>query len=261
MYVCVCVMNLLRVFLGRAAIEQAKFQEELDIWRLYHLLYYFQQSRGQDVKVPRPENKTYRKQYQLVHEVVNSQVIGLVGPEQAKSFSLSLNDAGGVNVCGKVAPGSVVCFYPGIVYLPYYLHQMPNFPNVSKDNSYLMSRTDGSIIDAKDLETLNLNRSLFGLGHLIRHPPSGLQPNVLPFSYRIGADFPSSLLTHVPNRYFRKPFFLNLTHTKMHCIVFVAMRVIKDEELFLNYRLHPDSQLPEGYCAIDKDEDRRRWKY
>lgn len=67
-------MNLLRVFSSRAVIQQAKFQKELDIWRLYHLLYYFEQSHGQDVKVPRPEHKPYRKQYQLVHEGVNKQV-------------------------------------------------------------------------------------------------------------------------------------------------------------------------------------------
>lgn len=254
-------MNLLRVFSSRAVIQQAKFQKELDIWRLYHLLYYFEQSHGQDVKVPRPEHKPYRKQYQLVHEGVNKQVISLVDTAQTKPFSLSLDDTCGVRLCGKAAPGTVVCFYPGVVFLPYYLNQMPSFPNISKDNPYLMSRTDGSVIDAKDLETKNLNNSPFGVGHLVRHPPNGLQPNVLPFSYRIGANFPSSLLAHVPNRYFRKPFFLRLTHTKMHCIVFVAMRVLKDEELFLNFRLHPDSQLPDGYCAIDKDEDRRRWKY
>lgn len=67
-------MNLLRVLLGRATIEHAKFQEELDIWRLFHLLHYFEQSGGQDVKVPRPENKPYRKQYQRVHDGVNKQV-------------------------------------------------------------------------------------------------------------------------------------------------------------------------------------------
>ena len=35
-------------------------------------------------------------------------------------------------------------------YLPLYQREMPNYPDISLDNSYLISRTDGSIVDAKE---------------------------------------------------------------------------------------------------------------
>ena len=34
-------------------------------------------------------------------------------------------------------------------YLPTELREMPGFPDIARDNPYLMSRTDGSVIDAK----------------------------------------------------------------------------------------------------------------
>ena len=43
-------------------------------------------------------------------------------------------------------------------------------------------------------------------------------------------------------------------------LLLVATREIKDEELFLNYRLNPKTRRPEWYAPVDEEEDLRRWK-
>ena len=45
------------------------------------------------------------------------------------------------------------------------------------------------------------------------------------------------------------------------CVALIALRDLKDEELFLNYRLNPNAPggLPEWYAAVDIEEDARRW--
>ena len=43
-------------------------------------------------------------------------------------------------------------------------------------------------------------------------------------------------------------------------LAFVATRQLKDEELFLNYRLNPKNKKPDWYTPVDLEEDERRWK-
>ena len=57
-----------------AALTQRKLQEELDIWRLYHLLHYFQLCGGKEIRVPKPKEISFNKQYYAVHTAVTSQV-------------------------------------------------------------------------------------------------------------------------------------------------------------------------------------------
>jgi hypothetical protein len=43
-------------------------------------------------------------------------------------------------------------------------------------------------------------------------------------------------------------------------MVVIAKRDLKDEELFVNYRLNPNlGTLPPWYRTIDAEEDMRRW--
>ena len=59
-------------------------------------------------------------------------------------------DAGnGVFVRGEVSAGSAVAVYPGLTYVGSAARFMKNYPRVSKDNDYLVVRSDGSVIDAK----------------------------------------------------------------------------------------------------------------
>lgn len=51
-----------------------KLREEVDVWRLYHLLYYFEKCGGKEVRVSLPKKVAYRKQYHVVHTGVTEQV-------------------------------------------------------------------------------------------------------------------------------------------------------------------------------------------
>lgn len=43
-------------------------------------------------------------------------------------------------------------------------------------------------------------------------------------------------------------------------LALVAARELRDEELFLNYRLNPNlPNLPDWYTAVDAEENARRW--
>ena len=42
-------------------------------------------------------------------------------------------------------------------------------------------------------------------------------------------------------------------------LLLVTNRDVRDEELFLNYRLNPTARLPGWYHPVDVDEDHRRW--
>ena len=68
------VMALVRTLFQRLVQSKRMVQEEHDVWKLYHLLYYYEQSGGEEVKVPRPPNISYNEQCRMVHSVVTKQV-------------------------------------------------------------------------------------------------------------------------------------------------------------------------------------------
>ena len=43
------------------------------------------------------------------------------------------------------------------------------------------------------------------------------------------------------------------------CLLLIASRDIKDEELLLNYRLSPGASTPDWYVPVDPLEAKRRW--
>ena len=67
-------MALVRSLLQRFMQNKRKAQEEHDVWKLYHLLYYHQQSGGREVQIDRPPDLGYHEQYRLVHSLVTQQV-------------------------------------------------------------------------------------------------------------------------------------------------------------------------------------------
>ena len=68
------MMALFRYLLQRFMRNKRKAQEEHDIWKLYHLLYYHDQSGGCEVQVSRPPDFSYHEQYHNVHSMVTQQV-------------------------------------------------------------------------------------------------------------------------------------------------------------------------------------------
>jgi hypothetical protein len=202
---------------------------------------------------------------------------------------------------GSAAIGQVVALYPGVSYPPQFHRNIPGYPLVAQSNPFLISRYDGVVIDAKPwgrgfftlgspghtqaqnaaevaLARLETCHPL-ALAHWANHPPPGKQPNVIVAAFdwmpgRFGELEAQHLRHFVPlvgfnaryAQYSSKP---KEEWSSMQCsvteptqgVVFVALRDLKDEELFLNYRLNPNapSGLPSWYCPVDAEEDARRW--
>eukprot|EP00741_Cyanophora_paradoxa_P023684 tig00021612_g22878.t1 len=50
---------------------------------------------------------------------------------------------------GSLRPGQLVAFVPGLIWLPLFGREMPNYPNIAKDNDQLHVHYDGVMLDAR----------------------------------------------------------------------------------------------------------------
>ncbi|XP_068461994.1 uncharacterized protein [Phaseolus vulgaris] len=67
-----------------------------------------------------------------------------------KPSQIPHKDAGrGLFLDGTAHVGSVVAFYPGIVYSPAYYRYIPGYPKINALNPYLITRYDGNVINAQ----------------------------------------------------------------------------------------------------------------
>ena len=64
----------------------------------------------------------------------------------------------------EIIDSSVFPLFSHWQYLPTDLQDMPHFPDISKDNPYLMSHSDGSVIDAKEY-AIEVNITVFAVIH------------------------------------------------------------------------------------------------
>lgn len=203
------------------------------------------------------------------------------------------SDGKGVFISGEALPGSVVAIFPGVTYTPPQLHLLPNGQAHFEGNRHLMLRHDGCIIDGSPRATKLVHSSALAnplsVAHLVNHPPAGMMPNVVPAALDIDVTLPAQLLPLLPNISFAqarsqlllesgdsKPIrtWLDMFRESLHGIadeegsvhvfrglVLVSTRVIKDEELYMNYRLNPHLKYPDWYTPVDREEDLRRWTF
>ena len=69
-------MSLMRALLARFVQFKPRLQEELDIRKLYDLMYYAEQCMGNESSaLNRPKNASYSEQFRVVHSAVTKQVI------------------------------------------------------------------------------------------------------------------------------------------------------------------------------------------
>lgn len=191
----------------------------------------------------------------------------------------------GVVLRGQAEAGTVLGFYPGTVYPPMEIAKMPNYPQVDKDNDYLMCRYDGSIVDSKGwmaplppreparppvattrtgLGSVVAHRNPLALAHIVNHPPAGQAPNVMWCAFDfLRSSTPQAHVPFIPNIYNRPlPRVLSTVGLDVlqQSIVLVATAPVRDgSELFLNYRYNPRVKAPAWYVPVDADEDARRW--
>lgn len=55
-------------------LRRASRQEEIDLWRLYHMVHYFELCEGKNVKVPKPPKASLRQQRKRVEACITAQV-------------------------------------------------------------------------------------------------------------------------------------------------------------------------------------------
>ncbi|CAN4115145.1 unnamed protein product [Withania somnifera] len=69
---------------------------------------------------------------------------------EVKPSQIPHEDAGqGLFLHGEADVGAVLAFYPGVIYSPAYYRCIPGYPRVDAQNSYLITRYDGTVINAQ----------------------------------------------------------------------------------------------------------------
>ncbi|KAL0648388.1 hypothetical protein Bca4012_046679 [Brassica carinata] len=188
---------------------------------------------------------------------------------EVKPSLIPHKDAGqGCFIEGEADVGALLAFYPGVIY-------PPGYPNVDAQNSYLITRYDGVVINAQpwgrggesrqvwngsfttpevrtdaNVEEVLEMRNPLAFGHFLNHQGKDMDPNVMVCPY----DFPLSemrMRTYIPN--------VALGDAPvLKTLVLVATRALCNEELMLNYRLSNSERRPEWYTPVDEEEDGRR---
>jgi hypothetical protein len=199
----------------------------------------------------------------------------------------------GVRLVGSARPGDLVCFFPGVVFTQSDVWHLPGgMQALAGANAF--ARHSGTIVSASHLHLLPARASAnrFALGHEINHPHPKTQPNVIPFGLDIElAALPEELMAVLPTA----PFSAVATRSEAESqrslddmfrssvvdgafaddraheyavgstyptLVMIALREIRNEELFLNYRLNPSSKArrPDWYTPVSEIEDELRWR-
>ena len=98
-----------------------------------------------------------------------------------KPSGIPHKDAGqGLFLSGEANVGAVLAIYPGVIYSPAYYRYIPGYPRIDACNNYLITRYDGTIIDAKPWSLGGETRDLWDGSYLVDHnavPPKGSDNN------------------------------------------------------------------------------------
>uniref|UniRef100_M1BXW4 SET domain-containing protein n=1 Tax=Solanum tuberosum TaxID=4113 RepID=M1BXW4_SOLTU len=180
-----------------------------------------------------PETKT------LHRTEVSQKLKDLMGYTlEVKPSQIPHEDAGkGLFLQGEANIGSVIAFYPGVLYPPAYYRYILGYPRVDPQNSHLITRYDGTMINAQpwgaggesrelwdwtsspepkhtmqadekgsDLDGTHVGGNLemlerrnpLAFAHFANHPAKGMVPNVMIYPY----DFPlleKDMRPYIPN--------------------------------------------------------------
>ncbi|KAL7541254.1 hypothetical protein ACHAXR_011341 [Thalassiosira sp. AJA248-18] len=215
-------------------------------------------------------------------------------------FRSTIPSAGrGVFIDGFAPAGTLLSFFPGKVWPKEHLQtaslqtQMQFSDNDPRHQ--LSMRYDDILIDSRQ-SPYTVVKNLWALGHIFNHPPapppsvnensnSDNNANNIPhhqgpncitvpinITDRMLRDQPDKFREYIPNEYemLPKPWAKNAFEKDeiiMHGMGLIALRDVKDEELFYDYRLSPDNNQPGGldqypswYYVWDKEAINNRWE-
>lgn len=148
-------------------------------------------------------------------------------------------DAGhGLFVEGERRIGEVIAIYPGKVYPYYSLYSQESLFNTTPrpKGRFIIVREDQTEINGDPAQFAEMRmwstRNPIARGHLVNHPPLGTAPNVVAVQYDFHPKHPPWL---IPNAYAYQLPGQELPFLKG--LVFITLRDVKDEELFLDYEL------------------------
>lgn len=87
----------------------------------------------------------------LTFSELSKQLKDLIGYTlELKQSQIPHEQAGrGLFIDGEADVGSVISLYPGVIYSPAYYRYIPGYPRVDAQNPYLITRYDGTVIDAQ----------------------------------------------------------------------------------------------------------------
>lgn len=173
-----------------------------------------------------------------------------VGPSQAATSE----HQAGIYVRGTVAPGTVVGLYPGAVFnaeMQQKAEDVGHFGNPDI-RRHLVPRFDECLLDTTATGVPRHNP--YALAQMVRHPPPGVQANVMRLQYDYvdasgavdGAlPFPQHLRSYVPNVWGAAvstgQSLYGSLEQQVWCkgMVLVALRPLWNEELFVDMTLNP----------------------
>ncbi|XP_016485363.1 uncharacterized protein LOC107805792 isoform X2 [Nicotiana tabacum] len=96
---------------------------------------------------------------------------------EVKPSQIPHEDAGkGLFLHGEANIGSVVAFYPGVVYSPAYYRYIPGYPRIDAQNSHLIIRYDGTVINAQPWGVGGESREIWDWTSLAK-PKHTMQPD------------------------------------------------------------------------------------
>lgn len=138
----------------------------------------------------------------------------------------------GLHIDGSAEAGSLLALYPGACYMPSDLRYLPDYPQITKNNEYMIWRYDGIVIDGKAAvdndeagddgnteevdsssgsnsavnvpsfreEQMECTMHSFSHGHMVNHPMQGGSPNCIQFMFDMHVSRELQELRHlVPN--------------------------------------------------------------
>lgn len=194
------------------------------------------------------------------------------------------NAGKGLFIDGKCPKGSIVGFFPGMLYKKYpfelneYHKNIGNFlinGNLSKETFFQTMHNHKVYFEQDQKKISFITKLLFKedfyrkdvkyLGQrfihpfanlqYVNHPPKWLLDNVLPFVVEIPFEFQRELLPYIPNAYFSDN--SSFSNGMVASLVFISRRQLENEEVYVNYRLDPSQKIPSWYQSLNMIEDER----